>query len=236
WNWLIDLKGKIPNVILSDSTMNVSSFDLMDLADLCLVSISSAGLESMSFGLPVMSIWPSQTCWPVEEKFRNVSTPEVYFETIEGMIQERPVREIETSLFASGYGAFLVSANNAFFSINQFWEKNTGPNSMDPLEKQRRINLDLPVLSFQKYYEDFQIDDDELDKFCHVLETREEMYCGFLKQTSGKSFRNSSVLKAMIALWMKTVESCEEKQLDLNKTYAFFQRYLACAESRDTKV
>lgn len=76
----------------------VSSYDLMELADVGLSSWSSTALEMARFGLPVMIAFDKHTPFPIGDVVRWAEKPADYFRLLDELLQQGP--SLDTIRFA----------------------------------------------------------------------------------------------------------------------------------------
>jgi hypothetical protein len=77
---------------------DVSSYDLMELADVGLSSWSSTALEMARFGVPAMIAFDKHTPFPIGDVVRWAEKPEDYFRILDELLQRAP--SLETIRFA----------------------------------------------------------------------------------------------------------------------------------------
>ncbi len=217
WGWLKEHSKQYCNVIINDQP-GVSFYDLLDLVDLSLVSISSAAIDSMLVGVPVVSIWPDQTPWALPQEFTNFSDEAGYFGLLSELIRNRRPRDASYGEYSSGFLAFLVGGCNIYFDHNNFWNRSR---DIEKKEKERRMQLDLPVLSYEDYSKSWSIKEFEISKLLRFLDSGREIHEDRIQLQSGShTLMMSDVVNEFRQLYLGHSFKCHQNSRVLNKSLA----------------
>lgn len=172
--WLSSYNNRHPRFIIVEDSALVSN-DFLEISDAVLISYSTVGVSALERGLPVISICPEQTSVPISKDYRNIKSKKSYIKAIKHALNN-DINLQNYKILGSSYGALFHGRSAAFFEHNNFWQKNSGTQGLDPKEKERRKRLDLPILDFAEYCKSWRIKDDEFLKITNFLDKRIELY------------------------------------------------------------
>jgi len=223
WAWLKQHEKQYSNLIVNDQ-LDVSFYDLLDMIDLALVSISSAALDSMLVGTPVISFWPDQTPWPLPGEYTSFHSKAEYFELIKNLARENKKRTPALSEYSLGYLAFLIGGCNIYFEHQDFWKKNTGDSGLSRTEKEKKIKLDMPVLSYQDYSAKWSIKETELQKLRCFFDTGKEIHeCRMQLQSEYHTLQATDIAQEFRRLYLGHSEKCQKESRPFNKSIPVFE-------------
>lgn len=233
------LKLKTPQNVEIDSNPTESSiYDLLDLVDLVLITISTVGWEAKLVGLPVITTFRSARLYPLSETDPQCET--TYFDAIDNYLSQQTSRKLKYVEDILHFTQYQLSQPVISIDDKHYW-KHYPKRDQESLDwKKRRILNNLPVHQQSDYAKNFSITKFQSQRLLSYFNDGKDLIEWALESGGNQKFRDffkkqgfNEFICSLFDFNDFNIEKLESLSLDGNKTASFYLKsYLSLYSER----
>tara|TARA_Y100000589_G_scaffold329836_1_gene377651 strand:+ start:59 stop:1726 length:1668 start_codon:yes stop_codon:yes gene_type:complete len=233
------LKLKTPQNVEIDSNPTESSiYDLLDLVDLVLITLSTVGWEAKLVGLPVITTFRSARLYPLSETDPQCET--TYFDAIDNYLSQKKPRDLRYVEDILHFTQYQLSQPVISINDKNYW-KHYPKRDQESLDwKKRRILHNLPVHLQSDYATNFSITELQSQRLLSYFNDGKDLIEWANEPNGNQKFREffkkqglKEFICSLFDLKNFNIEKLESLSLNGNKTASFYlESYLSLYSDR----